>query len=93
MFLDCWLVTVMTLLTLLLATPEAEGIAVGAPVQVGMPEGMGTPEGITPEGMQLGTPEGIVPLGTMLVGRAMAVEARMAAMVKDFILIERMTGA
>jgi hypothetical protein len=64
----------------------ALGVALGAPVHIGMPEGMGTPEGITPDGMQLGTPEGAVPLGMMLVGRAMAVEARMAAMVKDFIL-------
>jgi hypothetical protein len=55
-----------------------------------MPEGMGMPEGMMPEGRQEGMPPGRTPEaapGMMLVGRAATVDARMAAMAKDFILI------
>jgi hypothetical protein len=64
----------------------------GAPEQVGIIDatGRGMPEGMMPEGRQEGTPEGkeSVVSDMRLVGRAKAVEARMAAeRAKDFMLI------
>lgn len=97
MFLEAWLVTVTTLCrrptaaldTWLSTEPTVLGLGrpLGRPDgrQVGTLDGRSMPEGTTPEGTQLGT-------GSE-AGRAAAVDARTAAMVKDFILISESDSA